>query len=112
MARNLKEAICQDIAKELEIDIELVNKVIQFQGEDALRAVKEFKEVEFSGFGKFLLSQNKLLNRITKLEKISSHYQSDFLNPSMDPIRLVKSRRNNDSIIKELEELKSRVCQK
>jgi nucleoid DNA-binding protein len=112
MARNIKEAICQDIAKELEIDIELVNKVIQFQGEDALRAVKEFKEVEFSGFGKFLLSQTKLGNRIKKLEDISQAYQLHIADPNTDTIKLNKSIGLLESVQRELEELKLRVCQK
>lgn len=47
----------------------VVEKIISFQGKDASKAVKEYDEVEFSGFGKFLRSQKKTLKKIQRLEE-------------------------------------------
>lgn len=48
----------------------IVEKIISFQGKDASRAIKTNNEVEFSGFGKFMVSSNKLRKRIDALEKM------------------------------------------
>lgn len=52
----------------MELPEELVNQVISFQGEDAAKAAYTCKEIEFSGFGKFLLSRPKLLRKIQNME--------------------------------------------
>lgn len=46
-----------------------ISKVISHQGEDGLKAVKLHDEVEFSGFGKFYMSQVKLKKKIFSMEK-------------------------------------------
>lgn len=64
----LKEALIKEIAEQMELPIELVTAVIAFQGEDAAKAAHIHNEIEFSGFGKFLLSQPRTKRKLKFME--------------------------------------------
>lgn len=63
-----KDYFIKQTAEQMELPLELVNAVISFQGEDAARAAHIYNEIEFSGFGKFLLSQHRLKKNIERAE--------------------------------------------
>jgi len=64
-----KDTLIKQVSENLGISEDIIFKVVAFQGEDALKAVKIHNEIEFSGFGKFYLSQRKLKNYITGISK-------------------------------------------
>jgi len=64
-----KEVLIKQVATAMELSEDTVFKVVAFQGEDALKAVKIHDELEFSGFGKIYLSQNKLKKYINGISK-------------------------------------------
>lgn len=64
-----KEVLIKQVATAMELPEDTVFKVIAFQGEDALKAVKIHDELEFSGFGKFYLSQTKLKRYLSNMYK-------------------------------------------
>jgi nucleoid DNA-binding protein len=47
---------------------DIVEKVIMFQFKDVRDAMIEHEQIEISGFGKFMISPNKLRKKIEKLE--------------------------------------------
>lgn len=66
----VKEELIKKVAADLELSEDIVSEIISFQGQDALEYVKIVQELEFSGFGKFLLSQSKLRKKIKKYKEI------------------------------------------
>lgn len=71
---NIREALTKKVAGDTDVSVDVVHNIISFQGEDALKNVKIVHELEFSGFGKFLLSQTKLKNKIRILEQAIIKY--------------------------------------
>lgn len=65
---SLRDTLIKQSAEATDLPEDTVFKIITFQGEDALKAVKVVHELEFSGFGKFLLSQTKLKRKLKVLE--------------------------------------------
>lgn len=65
---TFREELQKKVAEETDIPEDVVHKIISFQGEDALKAVKKVHELEFSGFGKFLLSQTKIKKKLKMYE--------------------------------------------
>lgn len=72
-----KEVLIKQVATAMELPEDTVFKVIAFQGEDALKAVKIHDELEFSGFGKIYLSQTKLKNYINGISKGIERYKDN-----------------------------------
>lgn len=83
----------------MELSEDIISKVIAFQGEDGLKAVKQHHEVEFSGFGKFYLSQARVKRRIDNLQKMLGHLKNK---PVLD-------ERKISGIEKELEIVKTKL---
>lgn len=67
--KSIKESLISKISEDLEISQVDLEKIIAFQGEDALSSVRIVKEIEFSGFGKFLINKNKVKNKIKVKER-------------------------------------------
>ncbi len=65
---SLRDHLISIIAEQLELPRDIVRAVIGFQGEDAAKNAHSLNQIEFSGFGKFVLSQNKLRNKIKAVE--------------------------------------------
>lgn len=63
-----KDYFIKKTAEEMEISEELVNAVIRHQGEDAAKACHIYREIEFSGFGKFIISQHRVKRMIKGME--------------------------------------------
>lgn len=68
--KSIKESLISKISEDLEMNQADLEKIIAFQGEDALNNVRVVSEIEFSGFGKFLVNKNKVKNKIEKKERI------------------------------------------
>lgn len=68
-ADKLKGVLVTRTAIKTLVPEDIVEKVIMFQFKDARDAMMEHEQVEISGFGKFLISPNKLRRRIENLEK-------------------------------------------
>jgi len=98
-----KEYFIEQVASQMDLSEDLVSKIVNFQGEDALKAVKKHAEVEFSGFGIFYLSQTKLKKRINKINRILEHLDKK------EKTELLLNKIS--SIRKELDELNLRLCQ-
>lgn len=64
-----KEKLIIQTAEEMELPQDLIAAVISFQGEDAAKATHMHKEIEFSGFGKFLFSTPKAKRKIANMER-------------------------------------------
>lgn len=54
----------------------VVEKVISFQFQEAVKRLKVHHEVEISGFGKFLISPSKLAKRIKKVQLAATNVQN------------------------------------
>lgn len=65
---KIKDAMINRTASRCMVSSSDVEKIIDFQGKDASRAVKVYSEVEFVGWGKFMISQSKVKKRISNLE--------------------------------------------
>ena len=65
----IKDKLISQVAEQMELPEELVAKVVAFQGEDAAKATHIHKEIEFSGFGKFLFSTPKAKRKIANMER-------------------------------------------
>ncbi len=61
--------LVEKVAEQMELPVELIRTIIEFQGEDAATAAHMHKEIEFSGFGKFSISQKRVKNKIFSMEK-------------------------------------------
>lgn len=72
----IKDALILKTAEQLGISPAVVDKVVMNQFKQANKAMKENKEVEISGFGKFLLSKTKINRRITKTEVIKERLEN------------------------------------
>lgn len=66
----LKDYLIEQVAKGMELPESVVHAVISFQGTDAAKAAHKYNEIEFSGFGKFLLSQPRLKRKILNISNI------------------------------------------
>lgn len=66
---STKDWIVQEVANQLEIEEDLVNKVVSWSYLKAQKKTQEVNSVELSGFGKLLLSETKTKKRIKGLEE-------------------------------------------
>ena len=66
----LRDELVEKTAKELSFSEEIVDLVVSWSYEKANLATKKEKEIEFSGFGKLLVSKAKVSRRKKKLENI------------------------------------------
>jgi len=77
---SIKDWLIKGMVGELNYPQDLIEKVIAFQGEDMLRAVKMYKEIEISGFGSIFIAKGKLnshLNRSkTSIEKLRAKLET------------------------------------
>lgn len=67
---KVKEFLLVQVSEELQQPLDIVEKVVAFQGEDTLKAFACNKSIEISGFIKFLLSQNKVNKTIKNYTKV------------------------------------------
>lgn len=89
-----KEYFIKKMAEEMSLPVELINTVIMFQGEDAGKACHIYNEIEFSGFGKFLLSQNKLKKMMGRVEKRLSEAPPDKREEMEEFLQILNKRTN------------------
>lgn len=65
-SKSIKEYIMEQLSEEVGIEMDIIAKVIAFQGDDVLENMKLVDDVEISGFGNFFISKNKARGRIRK----------------------------------------------
>jgi len=70
---KLKDVLLTKTALDTGQPKEIVEKVISFQFRDVLRMLREVKEVEITGLGKFLMSNSKLRKKIGDVERVMDH---------------------------------------
>lgn len=64
---------------------DVIEKVVNFQGEDMLKAVSMYSEIEISGIGLLYVAQGKLKNRIATAERgLAACIQKNEETPSED----------------------------
>lgn len=67
---KLKDTLLSKTAVDTGQPKDIVEKVISFQFRDVLKMLRELKEVEITGLGKFMISNSKLRRRIGRIEEI------------------------------------------
>lgn len=67
--------ITKTAIKEL-VSEDIVDRVINFQFKDFRDMVHEHDQIEISGFGKFLVSPNKVAKKINQMERAISKFQA------------------------------------
>lgn len=75
----IKDVLIEQVAEELGHPIDTVEKVIAFQGKEMLQAVKDYNEVEVSGFGTFYVSQNKVKKQIANIERAIEKREAELI---------------------------------
>lgn len=60
----MKEQLIKQIAKKLELDEKVVEKIISHQFDSAIQATHIHKSVEISGFGKFLFNEGRACKKL------------------------------------------------
>jgi nucleoid DNA-binding protein len=66
---SVKEFFTEKVAKDLDIPLALVEKVVNFQCEDLMNAFSEFNTIEISGFGRFIYNNSRSLKKLRTYEK-------------------------------------------
>lgn len=99
MSNTVKENIIKQLAVDMDISEDIISKVVSFQGEDSLIAVKTYNEVEYSGLGKFYLSQPKIKRRLESLYRMSGLISKHDI---PDQVKL-------EGISKEIDKLKTKL---
>lgn len=73
---DIKTFLVKKVAKNLERDIDVVERIVDFQFKHIVESMKDKMEVEISGFGRFYLSPFKLRRRYkvtkTKIEELEA----------------------------------------
>jgi nucleoid DNA-binding protein len=65
----VKDKLIKDVAASLSLSEQLVHTIIAFQGEHAAQMSHKYREIEFSGFGKFYLSKTRMKRDLINYEK-------------------------------------------
>lgn len=73
---NIKDKLVSQIAEDLKQPEYVVDKVISHQFKHANQSMRQYSEIEISGFGTFFQSQAKIKRRIEKLEPIRDILQA------------------------------------
>lgn len=93
---GVRDYLIDEIIKESSYSRDLVEKVVSFQGEDILKAVKNHSQVEISGFGLLYVAKGKLQKRIdrysTFLEK-----NPDYVGTVTDLLEFLKVKKCQNS---------------
>jgi len=66
---TIKDTLIDNIVENSSYSKEVVEQVIAFQGEDMLKAFKEYRQIEISGFGLLYVAKGKLSKRIERYSK-------------------------------------------
>lgn len=66
----LKDWIIRGVSSELGINEDICDAVVNWSYRDARDATAKYSSIEFSGFGKIMISGNKLKKRVEKFENI------------------------------------------
>lgn len=75
-------------AEDLNIDINIVGKVISSSFEEFARATRTYNSLEVSGFGTFKMSPNKILKKLPSYKYISEYYEKRYLeNPNPEDFK-------------------------
>lgn len=65
----VKEFLSRKVSTDLLIDEKIVMAIASHQWDEAVKAMKKNNSVEFSGWGTFILSKNKINKKIASLHK-------------------------------------------
>lgn len=101
---SLKDMLIKKISEDGGFDINIVEKVIAFQGEDMSNAVKDHMEIEISGFGILKMSKQRIKKRLEKVEKWIDN------NPEIEN-EGEKKKQIREYLNKKLEFLNEKKCQ-
>ena len=66
---NSRDEILERIAADMELPLEEVEKVVSWSYMKANKAMKENRQIEISGLGKFMISKAKAKRRLKNLEE-------------------------------------------
>ena len=67
---SVKDLLIAKVAEQTSFPMDIIEKVVSFQGEDILKSLEKCSQVEISGFGVLFVSKGKLKNRIKKYNDI------------------------------------------
>lgn len=62
---TIKDMLIAKVVEQTSFDIDIIEKVVSFQGEDLIKSLNKCSQVEISGFGVLFVSKTKLKNRMS-----------------------------------------------
>ena len=66
MSTTVKEFLIRKVEEQTTFPMDVIEKVISFQGEDIIKSIDKVTQIEISGFGVLFISKKKLQNRIER----------------------------------------------
>ena len=104
----IKDSLIEQVAEELGHPIDTIEKVIAFQGKEMLQAVKEYNEIEVSGFGTFYVSQNKVNKHISRVEGVIAKRGEQLLTANEEEKKMIEGKLRSASMVIETYKMKQR----
>lgn len=98
---KVKQILLDRVSEDLKQPLDIVEKVIIFQGEETLKAFTKYKSIEISGFIKFLFSTNKADKLIRNFGTVI-----DGLKDKEDDYSILKARDMENTVT----HLKEKLC--
>lgn len=98
---KVKEFLLEQVSQDLQQPLDVIEKVITFQGEDTLRAFYNNRSIEISGFVKFWLSDRKMERGILAYTRVMNNFELK---------EDANSKIQVEKIKKDIDYLKSRLC--
>lgn len=112
---KLKDILLTKTALDTGQTKEVVEKVISFQFRDVLKMLREVKEVEITGLGKFMISNSKLRKKIGETEDVINNLETGLAkgisvkNGLLSPEDMISWKMKLDNSNEVLTYLKSRL---
>lgn len=92
---NVKATFIKKISQELNIPESIIEITVNFQFNSVIEALSEYREVELTGFGKFVFQDKKGIKELALVEK----KRDFFLDLSNNPDKPEKERKKAEVIV-------------
>ena len=109
---QLKDFLITKTSQELDINEDIVDRVISWSYEQANKATLVHSEIEFSGFGNVFISQNKIKRRKSRLEEIRDRIQKKFSDPELTEAQIINYEKKLSNLNSVLELYQSKLVDK
>ena len=79
----VKDYLIRILSVRMNIPAATIEKIVDFQMQEAHDAIKDNNSIEFSGFGKFLFNKKKAQKKLDKNESKATWYKAALENPDL-----------------------------